>query len=243
LFRASQLLPPDTANDSHTLALGDLPEGLGSLQVFRRGAKIWESGQTIGSVFFIRRGQVCLVVQDEKGRDVITRIIRPTEPFGLTFFNGQRRSAAVTTAVAAMRCEIVEVSIEAFRAFLRTNDAALTALLSTIADCLAYAEERIRILSNHDAEDRLCALLEQLTVRTGRPSRRVPDLSTLEFTHAELGELAGLSRAHVSVVMGRLRDKALVQYSRSTPLLVNLQALAERRKQALAAGRKLQTEA
>lgn len=129
-----------------------------------------------------------------------------------------------------MRCEVIDIPIEAFTGFLRSSEAAVAGLLCALADRLAYAEERVRILSNHDAEDRLCALLEQLAVRSGRQSRRAADLWALEFTHAELGDLAGLSRAHVSVVMGRLREKALVQYSRNTALLVNVQALADRRK-------------
>lgn len=224
-------------SEKMALVLGDLPEGLGSARVFAPGSKIWERGQAVGSVFFLRRGQVCLLVQDERGHDVITRIVRPGEPFGLTFFNERRRSDPTTSAVAVVRCEVVDIPIEAFRGLLRTSEAAVAGLLCVIADRLAYAEERIRILSNHDAEDRLCALLEQLAMRTGRRSRRAPHLWTLEFTHAELGELAGLSRAHVSVVMGRLRDRALVEYGRSTALLVDVQALADRRKRQTEADR------
>lgn len=215
--------------------LGDLPEGLGSIRIVAHKARIWERGHALASIFFLRRGQVCLLVEDERGREVVTRIVRPGEPFGLTVLSEQRRCDAAASAVAAMRCEVLDIPIETFRGFLRSSEAAVAGLLSAVADRLAYSEERIRIMSNHNAEDRLCALLEQLAIRSGRQSRRAPQFSALEFTHAELGDSAGLSRAHVSVLMGRLREKGLVEYSRKTALLVNIQALTDRRKRLIEA--------
>ena len=72
-------------------------------------------------------------------------------------------------------------------------------------------------------------MLEQMAARIGRPARDNPDLLRLQLTHADLAKLAGLSRAHVSIMMSRLRDKGLVQYGRSTPLQVNMRALENRR--------------
>jgi CRP/FNR family transcriptional regulator, cyclic AMP receptor protein len=225
-----RLSASDQAFEKHGLTLGDIPPGLGSVRSFARGSAVWTVGRALEAVHFLRRGQVFLLVEDERGRDVITRIVRPCEPFGITVFSDQRRQYATTSAIAAMRCEVLVIPLAAFRHFLLTNERAVAALLCTLSERLAYAEERIRILANHDAEDRLCALLQQLAMRGGRVSRRSRDLRALEFTHAELGELAGLSRAHVSLAMAKLRDKGLVEYSRNTPLLVNLPALADRRR-------------
>lgn len=206
------------------------PDGsLGTLRVYQKGAVIWNRGDRCDSVFFLRRGEVCIVVTDEEGRDVVIRYVRPGEPFGLTCFSARRRESVPTKAVSGMRTEVVEIPCEKFTQFLRQDDAATHALLATLSERLAFAEERLRIVVNHHAEDRLCALLEQMAERSGKPARDNPALFRLQLTHAELAQLSGLSRAHVSIIMARLRENGIVHYGRSAPLQVDTGALKRRR--------------
>ena len=48
---------------------------------------------------------------------------------------------------------------------------------------------------------------------------------TLSLSHNELAQMAGMSRSHVTVTMGRLRSRGLVRYQREGPLRVDVQAL------------------
>ena len=48
---------------------------------------------------------------------------------------------------------------------------------------------------------------------------------TLSVSHKELAHLAGMTRSHVTVTMGRLRRRGLVRYQREGPLRVDVQAL------------------
>lgn len=208
----------------------DIPEHLGTAHIVKRGAHVWNRGTRRECVYFLRRGEVCICVEDQKGRDVVIRIVRPGECFGLTCFSDEHRASPPTAARTAVDSEILEIPYVGFIEFLHNNEPMLFGMLATLSERLAHAEERIRVLANRDAEDRLCALLGQLVRRTGRPARTDPELFRIQFTHAELAELGGLNRAHVSIVMGRLRDKGIVEYGRNTALMVNRRALADRRK-------------
>jgi Mn-dependent DtxR family transcriptional regulator len=44
-------------------------------------------------------------------------------------------------------------------------------------------------------------------------------------THEELARLAALSRQRVTITMGKLRRRGLVQYERNRPLVVDVPAL------------------
>jgi CRP/FNR family transcriptional regulator len=125
----------------------------------------------------------------------------------------------------------LKIPCDEFLKFLRGNEKATAALLATMSEYLSYAEERLRIVVNHDAEDRLCALLEQVGERFGRPSREDPAFLRVQLTHQELAELSGLSRSHVSLIMARLRSNGIVRYGRSKPLTLDTGALARRREQ------------
>jgi len=201
----------------------------GSVHLYQRDAVLWEQGAFFDSVYLLRRGRVCLVVKDRREHTSIMRIVEPGELFGLTCLNAQRRKSAPTRAEAALPSEVVSVRCEDCVQFLRDSPDAALSLISNLSERLAYAEDRAHVLVNHNAEDRVCALLEQLIARFGKSSRSKPGYAWTHFTHEQIAELAGLTRSHVTVIMSRLRSKGIVEYDRSTPLLVNLEALGKMR--------------
>jgi CRP-like cAMP-binding protein len=81
------------------------------------------------------------------------------------------------------------------------------------------------VLAHRGAEQRLGRLM--LRLGTSGARRRIDrrDTVTLSVSHNELARLAGMSRSHVTVTMGRLRCRGLVQYRREGPLRVDVPAL------------------
>lgn len=201
---------------------------LGSVRIFSKGHVVWQRGSAQQSVFFLRRGMVHLVLTDDRNHETIVRRIRPGEPFGLSCLTARRRTTAPTSALAAVRSEVIEIPCDEFVAFLEKNQRAAIAALMTLSESVAFMEERLRVLFQHDAENRICALLEQLAEHGGSPRADAPGWRQIHLTHMELAELAGMSRAHVSVVMARLRKQGLIRYSRSTPLLIDVATIAQR---------------
>lgn len=165
-----------------------------SIWALPEGRAVWTRGRPLEFIYFLFRGQVRIVVADERGRETVIRIVQIGEPFGLTSLSARRRLLVPTTAVASVRSELIEIPSDE----LTPSCIGMTRLYSPVdhpGERLAFADERLRIFANHGAEDRLCALLEQLSSRWGDCERR-----------------------------------GLVQYRRSSPLLVDTVALARRRE-------------
>jgi len=81
-------------------------------------------------------------------------------------------------------------------------------------------------MAHRGAEQRLGRLMLRLGtsgVRRGHIDRR--NTVTLSLSHNELAQIAGMSRSHVTVTLGRLRRRGLVRYEREGPLRVDVPAL------------------
>jgi CRP-like cAMP-binding protein len=98
----------------------------------------------------------------------------------------------------------------------------------TLCMRLTDAEHRIEVMAHRGAEQRLGRLLLRLATSRGRLGRsgRVETMTVL-VSHSELAQLAGMSRPHVTVTMGRLRRRGLVRYARERSVRVEVALLTE----------------
>ena len=93
---------------------------------------------------------------------------------------------------------------------------------------LTDAEHRIEVMAHRGAEQRLGRLLLRLATSRGYKGRiGLRDTVTVSVSHNELAQLAGMSRPHVTVTMGRLRRRRLVQYEREGLVRVEVASLAD----------------
>ncbi len=93
---------------------------------------------------------------------------------------------------------------------------------------LTDAEHRIEVMAHRGAEQRLGRLLLRLATSRGRKgSIGLRDTVTVSVSHNELAQLAGMSRPHVTVTMGRLRRRGLVQYEREGLVRVDVASLTD----------------
>jgi hypothetical protein len=74
------------------------------------------------------------------------------------------------------------------------------------------------------AEERL-GLLLQLAAPPGQQHAEGTNEVPLHVGHEGLAKMAAMNRSHVSVTMGKLRNRALVRYERSRALVVNVPTL------------------
>jgi CRP-like cAMP-binding protein len=91
---------------------------------------------------------------------------------------------------------------------------------------LTETEHRVEVFAHRGAEQRLGRLMLRLGSSSAH-SRRLDrkETVTLSLSHQELARMAGMSRSHVTVTMGRLRRRGLVRYVREGPLRVDVSAL------------------
>lgn len=199
---------------------------LGRIRRYAKGADIWQADDPADRVYFLRRGRVAIMTATPEERPVILRTIEAGQPFGELCLCTSRSGNRGTTAHALVACEAIEIKLNSFVSYLRRSREALEALLCTFCLRQTDTEHRVEVLAHRGAEQRLGRLMVRLGTlgaRAGRGAAR--DTVTLSLSHNELARMAGMSRPHVTVTLGRLRRRGLVRYRREGPLRVDVPAL------------------
>lgn len=198
---------------------------LGRFQSFARNTFIWKRGDPVTSLFLLHQGQVLITVRCDRRHDITVRVVRPGELFGLICFDADARRAAHSNARVTEAAKVQVISYPEVCGLLRDKPEGAVAVLAALSERLAYAEERVGIIAQHDAELRLCALLLQIARRTAGATAEVLNVVTIHLPHVELAQLAGLSRPHVTVILGSLRSRGIIRYVRSGPLHIDVPTL------------------
>lgn len=196
---------------------------LGQPRVFRKGTVLWNRDQSSDRLFLVLRGEIEILVPGHNFHETVTRMVKPGELCGLFCLSKDRR--APTSGRAHVRCEAIEIRCDELFAYLQREPRAALGLLAATSERLAFAEERIHVLAQRGGEDRIIALLLQLARRSGYASTAHPGFKRVQHTHEELARLSGMNRAHVSVVLNRLRAKDLIRYGRGKPTLIDAEAM------------------
>jgi len=226
----------DTAKFPHHLdcealtgiTLDHLPHdgSLGRIRRYTKGTHLWQSDDAADRIYFLRRGRVAVMTVTPEHRPVLLRTIDVNQSFGELCLCTTRTRTRGTVASALIACEAIEIKMSQFLGYLRQNRQALEALLCTMCLRLTEAEHRVEVFAHRGAEQRLGRLI----LRLGYSGARVglidhKDTVTLSVSHKELAQIAGMSRSHVTVTLGRLRRRGLVRYQRQGPLRVDVSAL------------------
>jgi len=168
------------------------------------------------------------ITLDHLPRDGSLGRVRRFHPFGELCVCSVRSGIRGTTACALVASEAFEIKLTNFLGYLHQNRAALDALMFTLCLRLTDAEHRIEVMAHRGAEQRLGRLLLRLATSRGRKGRiGLRDMVTVPVSHNELAQLAGMSRPHVTVTMGRLRRRRLVQYEREGLVRVEVPSLTD----------------
>ncbi|MEP6872603.1 MAG: Crp/Fnr family transcriptional regulator, partial [Anaerolineaceae bacterium] len=222
--------PDDHCKAAGGITLEHLPrdESLGRLRHFPKGSYVWQPDDAADRIYFLRKGRVMLMTAMPHERPVALHTIEPDQPFGEMCLCSLRTETRGTTAHALVESEALEIKQGKFLSYLHQNQAALGAFMFTLCARLKDACHRIEVMAHRGAEQRLGSLLLRLATsreRQGRVARR--DWVNLSVSHNELAQLAGMSRPHVTVTMGRLRRRGLVQSERESVVVVEVASLSE----------------
>jgi CRP/FNR family transcriptional regulator len=210
------------------ITLDHLPRdgSLGRIRRYAKGTHLWESDDAADRVYFLRRGRVAVMTATPEQRPVLLRTVEAKQSLGELCLCTTRTRTRGTTASALIACEAIEIKLRQFLGHLRQSREALEALVCTLCLRLTDAEHRVEVLAHRGAEQRLGRLMLRLGTsgaRDGHVDRR--STVTLSVSHKELAQIAGMSRSHVTVTLGRLRRRGLVRYAREGPLRVDVPAL------------------
>ncbi|MCA1622742.1 MAG: Crp/Fnr family transcriptional regulator [Acidobacteria bacterium] len=200
---------------------------LGRVRGVRKGGSVWKPDDRSDGIFFLQSGQIAIVASDRDGRELVLGVVEAGEPFGeLCFCAPKKHFLRGTYARATVKSEVLEIKLEAFLSFLQTSRDLLQAFTFTFCCRLSDCQRRVEFLAYRGAEERLGRVLLHIASTRGKPSDALAGQIVLPVSHDELAQMAAMSRPHVTVTMGKLRRRGLVNYERNKPLTVDPEALS-----------------
>ncbi|OMG66704.1 transcriptional regulator Crp [Stutzerimonas balearica] len=167
-------------------------------------------GDRCESLFYIVKGSVTILIEDDDGREMIIAYLNAGDFFGeMGLFEKEgsekERSAWVR---AKTECEVAELSYTKFRELTQQAPEILYALGSQMADRLRATTRKVGDLAFLDVTGRVARTLLDLCKQPDAMTH--PDGMQIKITRQEIGRIVGCSREMVGRVLKSLEAQGLV---------------------------------
>ncbi|WP_347902306.1 cAMP-activated global transcriptional regulator CRP [Pseudomonas purpurea] len=174
------------------------------------------AGDRSDTLFFIIKGSVTILIEDDDGREMIIAYLNPGDFFGeLGLFEQagqeQERSAWVR---AKVECEVAEISYSKFRELSQQDPDILYVLSGQIAQRLRNTTRKVGDLAFFDVTGRVARCLLELCKQPDAMTH--PDGMQIKVTRQEIGRIVGCSREMVGRVLKDLEERNLVDVKGKT---------------------------
>jgi CRP/FNR family cyclic AMP-dependent transcriptional regulator len=165
-------------------------------------------------LYYIVKGSVTVLVEDDEGHEIIVAYLNEGDFFGEMGLFGEEtesRSAWVRTKVA---CEVAEISYPKFHELIKTHPEFMFALSTQMALRLRNTTRKVSDLAFVDVTGRVARALLDLSKEPDAMTH--PDGMQIKITRQEIGRIVGCSREMVGRVLKTLESDGLVSVSGKT---------------------------
>ena len=168
------------------------------------------AGENSHTLFFIIKGSVTIVIEDDDGREMIIAYLNPGDFIGeLGLFEQPGQEQARSAWVRAKtECEIAEISYAKFREYVQQEPEILYAISGQIAQRLRNTTRKVGDLAFFDVTGRVARCLLELCKQPDAMTH--PDGMQIKITRQEIGRIVGCSREMVGRVLKDLEEQNLV---------------------------------
>ncbi len=201
-LREAALFAPLAAATRTRLAAGAVAQHL------PRGALLWQRGEAPDRLALLLNGRLDVVRTTAAGERMILRVLGPGAVVGLSTIAGQPHTADL---VAGEPTELVLLDGARLRQVLAAEPDAALRIIAHLGELLGQLSDEVEELRFAKLDERLWACVRRL----GRGRRE------LRFTHEELGQQIGASRANVSRALKRLERRGLLRCGRGRLTLLD----------------------
>ena len=171
------------------------------------------AGDKSDSLFYIVKGSVTVIIEDDDGREMIMAYLNAGDFFGEMglFDNMDSRSAWVK---AKSECEVAEISYTKFREISSQDSRILYFIGEQMASRLRQTTRKVGDLAFLDVTGRVARTLLDLCKEPDAMTH--PDGMQIKITRQEIGRIVGCSREMVGRVLKTLEEQGLVQVKGKT---------------------------
>lgn len=165
------------------------------------------AGDKSDSLYYIVKGSVTVLIEDDDGHEMIVAYLNDGDFFGEMglFDDKDSRSAWVR---AKTECEVAEISYTKFQEIAETHPEFLFALSIQMARRLRATTRKVGDLAFLDVTGRVARTLLELCKEPDAMTH--PDGMQIKITRQEIGRIVGCSREMVGRVLKTLEEQGLV---------------------------------
>lgn len=183
------------------------------LRKYDRNQTLIYAGDEPTTLYYIMRGSVSVVLEDDEGKEVIVAYLNPGDFFGeMGLFDTQKSRSAICRAKTA--CEIAEISYEKFNQYIRMHPEILFTIGQQMASRLRNTTRKVGDLAFYDVTGRVARTLIELSREPDAMTH--PDGMQIKITRQELGRLVNCSREMAGRVLKTLEEQQLISVSGQT---------------------------
>jgi CRP/FNR family cyclic AMP-dependent transcriptional regulator len=205
----SVVQPVSSANDEH---IQKFLEHCHRKQ-FAAKTTIIRQGDPSHDLFYIVKGSVTVMLEDDEGRELVLAYLNPGDFFGeIGLFNEHVNRSALVRAKSP--CEVATISYDRLKSMSTMFPDLLFAISSQLANRLRKMNRKIGDLAFMDVSGRVARTLLDLCKEPDAMTH--PDGMQIRVTRQELGRIVGCSREMVGRVLKTLEEQHLISASGKT---------------------------
>lgn len=174
------------------------------------------AGDNSESLFFILKGSVTILIEDDEGREMIIAYLNAGDFFGEMGLFAKEGSEPERSAWVRARteCEVAEISYGQFRELSQQDPDMLFSLGRQMAERLRQTTRKVGDLAFLDVTGRVARTLLALCKQPDAMTH--PDGMQIKITRQEIGRIVGCSREMVGRVLKSLEEQGLVHVKGKT---------------------------
>jgi CRP/FNR family transcriptional regulator, cyclic AMP receptor protein len=199
-------------------ALNNMDQFLSSAhkRLHPRGSTIIFAGEASDSIFYIIKGSVSVIIEDDSGREIIVSYLNEGDFFGEIAMLGEGTRTAWVKAKT--ECEVAELGYQKFIEISQRDTSILHQLISQMADRLGKTTQKVGDLAFLDVTGRVARALLDLCNEPDAMTH--PDGMQIKITRQEIGRIVGCSREMVGRVLKTLEEQGLVTVKGKTMVVL-----------------------
>ena len=191
-------------------------------QHYRKHTTLFHIDDPGNALFILKSGVMKITIEDQNGREIILRMVYPTEFFGeMALLDGMPRSATVTTQEP---CEALIIYRQHFLELIDKSPSILLNMTSALSRRLRKMNELIRSLVFFDVYGKVARVLLTLVAQKGRQTAQGTVID-LRLTQQELAELAGMSRETMTRTLRDFQQAGVVRIDSGIITILELDML------------------
>ena len=171
------------------------------------------AGDESDALYYIIKGTVTVIIEDENGREMIMAYLNEGDFFGEMGLFDQEASRSAWIK-AKTECEVAEISYQSFKELVKEDADILFAVSAQVAGRLRATTRKVGDLAFLDVTGRVAHTLLELCKQPDAMTH--PDGMQIKITRQEIGRIVGCSREMVGRVLKTLEDQGLVSVKGKT---------------------------